>query len=555
MLTIEEYIASRKKKDKLNEFNFQNHSENMQIVIQYVMDYFNQYLNLEDYSYEQVKMQQTVDRFKAGIMERYPNMYEFIISYYWEYKKRIDKFVDKAYEEMEDSELFYLPKDYRKVAEYVCNKKLGLAVSEELLNNVTIMAKDYKNTQTEGPRISDMKELDNAISNWVQEVFRTYNVNLVEYARTISYEFFEKYVDREYDRSSETFYYINKYDYRYQENPFNINAIYEKNKHREFINGRKGELEMLIMYYWLFENANDSDYWPEYINLCISSGRVNLVKNKRILKPVCIQGIDYPCDIDANIKYVKTIDGIIKEDPGTDYVICIVYDKTNDSIWKDKESLNCIIKNLQTSFRKYGEPKLLEFLSPYRMPGYSEETFFKRYYIFEKAMCCYTKMKIAVINGYMKKNKSKNYLFSTVNDIERLRNVCREMKLKLKVSVDFTDHNGRNIIKSNIDNMVNILASMRNFIVGFHINAIDSWGRYREIYNNDKRYEYISTMNYPALSTFMAGLSTILQDSQPRYFIPSTVRNSETLEILIDTLYRCGCCFESGVVRNEKEQC
>jgi len=82
VLSIEDYIASRKKKDKLDEFNFKNHSVNMGTVIQYVMDYFNQYLNIEDYSYEQIKMQQAVDKFKAGLMERYPTSYEFIVSYY-----------------------------------------------------------------------------------------------------------------------------------------------------------------------------------------------------------------------------------------------------------------------------------------------------------------------------------------------------------------------------------------------------------------------------------------------------------------------------------------
>jgi len=38
VLTIEEYIASRKKKDKLDEFDFKKHSENMGAVIKYVME-------------------------------------------------------------------------------------------------------------------------------------------------------------------------------------------------------------------------------------------------------------------------------------------------------------------------------------------------------------------------------------------------------------------------------------------------------------------------------------------------------------------------------------
>ena len=56
MLTVEEYIIQMKKKDKLDEFNFRNHAENMSSVISYVMEYFNNYLNPEAYNYEQIKI-------------------------------------------------------------------------------------------------------------------------------------------------------------------------------------------------------------------------------------------------------------------------------------------------------------------------------------------------------------------------------------------------------------------------------------------------------------------------------------------------------------------
>ncbi len=59
-------------------------------------------------------------------------------------------------------------------------------------------------------------------------------------------------------------------------------------------------------------------------------------------------------------------------------------------------------------------------------------------------------------------------------------------------------------------------------------------------------------MDYPTVSTFMAGLMTILQDSKSRYFIPNTVKDSEKLETLIDILYRVGCCFESEETENEE---
>jgi hypothetical protein len=551
VLTIEDYIASKKKKEKLDEFDFQKHSENMAKVIQYVTDYFNQYLNLEDYSYEQVKTQQSVDKFKTEIKDKFPTTYEFIITYFWENKKRIDKLLIKAYEELEDSELFYLTEDDRKVAEYVCKKKLDVTATEELLSNISAMSKEYREIQTHGPDMSSMKEIDNAISDWVLKIFRTYNIDLLDYASNKSYEFYERYVDCEYDRSTETFYHINKYDYRYQDNPFNIENIYERNKHREFINGHKGELEMLIMYCWLFEDIHDEDYWPEYVKLCIENDRVNLAKKKRILQPVCIKGLEYTSDINAIIKYVETNTGIINENPSNNYVLSIIYDKSNDDIWKSKEVLDCMIKNLHDSFNKYGAPKLLEFLSPYRSPNYNEELFFEKYQIFEKSMRRYTKMKIGIINGYTRRSKDKEYLISTIDDIARLRNTCKELKLQLKLSVDLTDLNGRNVLKKNINDTINTLAVMRNFLIGIHINAVDSWGGRNHVYENDSRNEYVNSFDYPTLSTFMAGLATILQDSRPRFFIPSTVKNSEKLEMLVDTLCRGGFSFESEVTDNE----
>ena len=551
MLTIEDYIASRKKKDKLDEFDFQKHSENMGSVIKYVMEYFNTYLNLEDYSYEQVKTQQMIDKFKEGLIENYPTTHEFIITYFWSTKKRLDKLLSNVYNDIEDSDLFYLPEDDRKVAESVCKKKLGIAGTEELLNNLATISKEYRQSQTDPLSLSDMKEIDNAVSDWVIEVYRKHKVDLLNYAREISYGFYRRYVDTEYDRASDTFYRINKYDYRYQDNPFNINDIYNRNKHREFIADHKGELEMLIMYYWLFEDVHDQDYWPEYVNLCIENQRVKLAKKKRILQPVLVKGLSYPSDIHSNIKYIETGNGLLKEDPGQDYVLSIVYEKSNDEVWKDKDALDNLIKNLHLSFKKYGAPILLEFLSPFTMSS-SKEKFFERYQLFEKSMRRYNRMKIAVINGYTKKNNDKNFLFSTVEDIVCLRNTCKELKLQLKLSVDFSDRNSRNKLKKNMNDMINTFAGMRNFIIGIHINEIDTWGIRSHVYSNDKRDEYVNSMDYPKMSTFMAGLSTILQDSRTRFFIPNTVKDSQKLEILIDTLYRTGCCFESEAMQNEE---
>lgn len=553
MYTIEEYIAMRKKKDKRNEFDFNKHSENMGAVIQYVTDYFNEYLNIEDYSQEQMKVQQVIDRFKKGLMERYPTSQEFIIDYYWKNRKRLDTYVEKAYGELEDSELFYELEDYQEIAEYVCTKKLNVEMTDELIEKLKIIAKEYQMNSSEAPTNADMKDLDNSIVDWVKVTYKEYRVNLLNYASYISSNFSETYIKTIYDRTEELFYHINEYEYRYQENPFDITDIYERNQHRVFIQGHKGELEMLIMYVWLFEEVNDQDYWSEYINLCVTNQRVKLIRHKRILVPVNVKNLEYPRDIKSEINHIETKNGVLKEDPGGQYVLQLVYDKGDDTVWKSQEALEKVVKNLQKSFKMYGPPQLLEFISPYCSSYFSKEDFFKQYSILEKGMRRYPKLKLAVINGYMKGSKGKEYMFSTIQDLIQLRNTCREMKLKLKLAVDFTDSNGKNVLKKDIRTMVNTLSEMRSFIIAVHINNINNWQGYRDIYYMGKdKHRYMGIRGGESLSDFLRGLGQILQDSRERYLIPSTMKSSENLTELVDILLRGGCHLKSGVARYEE---
>ena len=553
MFKLEEYIAKRKKEDKIDEFDFKKHSENMASIIKYVTDYFNNYLNLDDYDYEMAKTQQTVNKFKNGIQKNYPQTHDYIISYYFDKKMRLDKYVTKAYEEMKDSELFYKEEDYNKVAEYVIEKKLNIPMNEMLFLKLSLMAQEYKQVQNECPSISEMKELDNAIVDWVKSVYRKYHVNLLNYASEVAYHYYETYVVTEYDRETETFYHINKYDYRYQENPFDINDIYHRNEHREFIKDHKGELEMLIMYCWLKDEIKDLDYWPEYVQLSLDSNRVKLSKRKRVFIPVQISNINYPSEIVAAGKYIETVNGLITEDPGENYIVRISYAKNNDEIWKEKKSLKSLIENLQSSFKRYGAPSLVEFQSPYKTVEYSKEDFFDNYQAFEKGLFRFTKTKIAIINGNIKGSKGKEFLFSSIDDILKLHNSCKELNLRLKLSVDFNDSNRKNILKEKMEETINALSSIRSFIVGIHLNNIDSWKNYRRIFDEDRRHEYMSIYDYPTVGVFMQGLATIVQDSKPRYLIPEKIDNEEKIEGLIDGLYRAGFCFEKGGDFDEKQ--
>jgi len=48
MLTIEEYIAKRKKEDKLNEFDIDKRIDNIKLCVDYIFEYFNNYLDISE---------------------------------------------------------------------------------------------------------------------------------------------------------------------------------------------------------------------------------------------------------------------------------------------------------------------------------------------------------------------------------------------------------------------------------------------------------------------------------------------------------------------------
>lgn len=49
MFTIEEYISKRKKEDNLNEFNKDKRIDNIKSCIDYIFEYYNNYLEINKY--------------------------------------------------------------------------------------------------------------------------------------------------------------------------------------------------------------------------------------------------------------------------------------------------------------------------------------------------------------------------------------------------------------------------------------------------------------------------------------------------------------------------
>ncbi len=543
MLTVEQYISQMKKKEKLDEFDFKNHAENMAAVMKCVVEYFNTYLNPEEYDYEAIKLEQSAAKVEKEIADTLPLSKDFIIEYYKKYKSRIDRMLKSHLKGYEYMELFYSRVDFEDVVNRFCEDRkmqdTGLAEHKEEL---ILLAQELKERATEKPSRTGYKYLDEALFSWIKDTYANFKVNLVGFVGEIAYEYYEKYVEGIYDRSTEQHYHINRYNHRYNSNPFGIDRIYKDNCHRPFIEGCKGELEMLIMYEWVHSWVEDPEYWPEYVNLCVNTGRVNIVRNMNILLPAINKEIGYPEDIKSSLVYVETTTGALKSDPDGPYILRLTYDKENDLIWKDDGQLAHVIANLQETFAAYGPPCALELYSPLRSPTYNEKEFFVRYNQLEKKLKKYANMAIALVNGPQRHKAKLSYLMQTTEDIIKIRTLAKEMKFRLKISLDISKLITNKNNHSQFEQDFNQLSEMRQSIIGVHLaNRFPSSSIIDRIYKDDK--VYLNQYEYPRLSNYLGSISALFNDNQRRYFVPEEIKNPEELEDLTDNLLRAGFSF------------
>lgn len=550
METLEEYLAKRKHKDHMDEFNLNRHSENMSTAIQYVMDYFNTYLDIEKLSQEQIKLERAIDKFKGQVEVSYPDQAAVIVDYYIKYRKRLDSIVEDAYSKTKYSSLICTVEEEKEVAARVCEYQLREEeITPELPGIIEAMVHQYRMSLLSPPSFSRMMDIDRTLVKWVRETYAVYQVNLLDFASEIAFDYYDRYIEYRYSRCEDHVYSYRliNYEYRYRSNPFNIDGIYKDIENKPFIAGRKGALEMLIMYYWLFDEAYDEEYWPEYVLLCERAGKITLTSKKRTLIPVRPRLLSYPTGIASSYHYTETNDGKITEPVEGNYILRVTYKKGDDSIWTDSEKMEILVANLHESFETFGLPLLLEIDSPYKGAGLTEEEFISRYALFESAVVK-RPMKIALVNGSTRTVKGRTSMYASLEDIIRLDAICRDRRLKLKLAINFSDNRRRNDIGEKLSGSVETLIAFRKFIIAVHLNALSGWSGYRKTYSrnpdDDAKYIYIDTRVKP-LSEFLACFSTLIQDGTPRFFIPDSIGSSSDLEELVDYLFRAGIDFES----------
>lgn len=269
MLRIEEYIARRKKEDNLNECDLDAKNQNMKICVDYIFEYFNNYLDTMEVEEKTVLHSEKLERYRKQLEEYEPEVREWAVKMYDQYGKQINKHIGNM---LKENELFFIyntDSEFRSVS-YYCYTKLikKLPFLKEQAEMLFLFIKDYHRVQSQKQFDFGLITITEDISIWIEKTWVKHQVNLATFAYNWTNSFFDNEHIWPASHRKKSQYSFRKYDYDYKQksNLFNLNALYRKMPKKSFIKGRKQELEILFMYYWLHDlEGDDEGYWQEYL--------------------------------------------------------------------------------------------------------------------------------------------------------------------------------------------------------------------------------------------------------------------------------------------------
>lgn len=270
MLTIEEYIARRKKEDKINEFDIEARLQNIKICIDYVFEYFNNYIDITEAEEKTILHNEKLDKYRKQLTVYDLGIKEWLVNVYDKYGNQMNRNIGAI---IKQNELFYLydsDNEFRSVS-YDCYSKLikKYPFIQDQTEMLFLFIKDYHRVQSQQNMERNKPVISIAIDDWIEQTWDKHRVNLLLFANKwiVSFSNNEESWPRTHRKKGTGPFQEYEYDFKQKSNLFNLDSLYRKLPKKPFIKGKKQELEILMMYYWLYDIEGEKEgYWQEYLN-------------------------------------------------------------------------------------------------------------------------------------------------------------------------------------------------------------------------------------------------------------------------------------------------
>lgn len=274
MLTLEEYIARRKREDKLNEFDINSKMDNMRICVNYVFEYYNQYLDVDQMEQKTFLNEERLVKFRKQLDIYEQDIQDWLLTIYDVHEKYIHRSII-SFMKKDDLFLLYNTENEFRSCSYDCYAQLikknpFLKGQTEML---FLFIKDYHRILSQKDINTPSVYLTEDINDWLEKTWSKYKVSIWTFASDYMVRFSDDdslWPSKHKVKNNENWQpYI--YDYKQKTNLFNLNTLYTRISKKPFIKGKKQFLEIIMIYIWLHEIRGDEEnYWVEYFTKTVN---------------------------------------------------------------------------------------------------------------------------------------------------------------------------------------------------------------------------------------------------------------------------------------------
>ncbi len=244
MLYIDEYIRQRKLEDGLNEFDTTQKLSNIRLCINYIFEYFDQYLSIEGAENRSSNDNEKIRQYERSLRSFSPEVRNWLVSIYDIHKKQINRTISRILYQSDIFLFAYEDSEFRTFS-YECYAQLikkfpFMKGQSELLFK---FVKEYHFNETE-KYIKTVPDFSDRITEWINDTFDNYHVNLVEgflYYLGVFYDNQDSLPAKYKIKTNSPFPEFQYcYNVKAKGNLFNIDTLYGQLANKPFIRNHKG---------------------------------------------------------------------------------------------------------------------------------------------------------------------------------------------------------------------------------------------------------------------------------------------------------------------------
>ena len=279
-MRLEEYILKRKTEDGINEFDRDKRAENTRICVNYIFEYYNNYLETSAGEEKTFLHDEKIEKYAHLVKAYSGDVQEWLIDMYSSYGKYLYRtlplFINDQYFLLYDSEAEFRALSYDVYPKAIKRYKFLDGHAEMIYRYL----KDEHRVRSLISEDSAPPRITENIDEWISKTYMKYGVNLYSFC----YEYLMGFLDnpdkwpKQHKKRSQYYdeyskadlkYKVNPsmlydYDYKQKDNLFGLDFLYRNMPKKVFVKGKKQELEGILMYCYCHEWDQQKQYWEAY---------------------------------------------------------------------------------------------------------------------------------------------------------------------------------------------------------------------------------------------------------------------------------------------------